>query len=228
MADWRSRLLLHKRRSGCGRLLPTPWCWPDPGGAVIVFCSYSNPCRLCSRCPCKPSTGQVLFSALQLFISIWKESVVLLKVQLGRKNSDIAIVCISGYSLLLTRQKCGGSMANYKQQNTKVRAEGTDPIWSPACSSLSHTLPLLLLKHANVESARPRMCEGHDGPRGPCSLLSWRLLSELWVTCDHRLLNVYHLIGCASARPWGLLHMRKLVWMAFVQIMFCDPKIRGS
>lgn len=40
------------------------------------------------------------------------------------------------------------------------------------------------LRHLNVESL-----QGRWGDRGP--EVSWRLLFKLWVTCDHRLPNVY-------------------------------------
>lgn len=47
---------------GCGWLLQTSWCQPDPRGDVIIPSSCSCLCR--SQYSCKPPTRQMLFSVL--------------------------------------------------------------------------------------------------------------------------------------------------------------------
>ena len=64
---------IHKGE-GCGCLLQTSWCWPDPGRNVIILCSCSWPCR--SGYSCKPPTRQMLLFVLQ-FLSLYKWTCVI-------------------------------------------------------------------------------------------------------------------------------------------------------
>ena len=57
MARWRRRVV------SCCKLL-----------GVGILCSYSCPCRSRPWCFCKFSTRKILFSVLQLFISMWLDS----------------------------------------------------------------------------------------------------------------------------------------------------------
>lgn len=60
-----------------------------------------------------------------------------------------------------------------------------------------------------------------------CVLLSWRLPSELWVTCDHGLPNVYWLIGCASASPWRITAWGSQFKWLFSRSHFVSHKSRA-
>ena len=114
------RLPLHLKGRGCGRVIPASWC-QNP-----LLLKLSTQVR--SGCSCKPPAGQMLFSALQLFISMWMEKCCIFKDQSLENGLACAFQAI-------------GNILNWKQEqkNTKVKVKETAPIQSQICSSYYNT-----------------------------------------------------------------------------------------
>ena len=83
-------------------------------------------------CSCKPPTRQVLFSILQLFISIWVGKCHTLQ---GQSLEKACSVCF-GLQATFFYKKCKDSTTKHRKQSTKLKVKGRDLIPSQICSSM--------------------------------------------------------------------------------------------
>ena len=64
------------------------------------------------------------------------KSVRPLKDKPGRQSLEKGLLCIFQATGNIPLQRYRASITKHRQQSTKVRAKGVDPIWSQVCSSL--------------------------------------------------------------------------------------------
>ena len=100
----------------------------DPWGEVIILCSYSYTCRSGHDVSGKPPTRQMLFSVLQLYISIWMKSVTPLKVKPGKQSLEKGLLCIFQTIGNIPLQKSRDRMTKHRPESTKVRTKEIDSI----------------------------------------------------------------------------------------------------
>ena len=85
--------------------------------------------RVCQvRCSYKPPTRQMLFSVLQLFISM--------NGTLEGQSPEDRLYCIFHAIGNIILQRCRASMTKHRQQSPKVRVKETYPTWGQICCSL--------------------------------------------------------------------------------------------
>ena len=97
-----------------------------------IICSYSCPCRSGHNVPINLQQDIYYFLFCNfLFLYEWK-SIIPLKIRALRMGYHVYFTLQAIFRL----QRCRACMTKHRQQSTRVKAKGIDPIWSQVCSSL--------------------------------------------------------------------------------------------